>query len=579
MRSVPLFVALAWCLLFPIIARADQHQQLDVAPPKATGVQPLTAKTQELIINIDKEGRYLVAGKMLTIDALVDVLNRAAANDPGRVSVIIRADRRCKFAYVVQAINACTKAKIKDYSVTTRVADDEKKPQPPNVLLILVDDLGYGDLGSYGAKDLDTPHIDRLVRQGMRFSNFYANCPVCSPTRAALLTGRYPDAVGVPGVIRTHAGNSWGLLSKDTVLLPAVLKEAGYRTAMVGKWHLGLGEPNLPNPRGFDFFHGFLGDMMDDYFHHRRQGQNYMRLNGKMIDPKGHATDIFTDWACGWLKEYKHKEPFFLYLAYNAPHSPIQPPKDWLEKYKEKHPDVPQKRARLAAFIEHLDDGIGRVLAALAEAGHTDNTLAIFTSDNGGSLPHGANNGPLAGGKQDMLEGGIRVPMCAVWPGKIKPGSRSDRVALTMDLFPTICETAAADYNENIEGRSILPTLLGKPQPPEDRYLFWVRLEGGRRYHGTPYYAVRHGDWKLLQNDPDEPMRLYNLKDNPIYDLKGDPREQKDVLLAYPAVYRRLKRALDAHIARCVKVPWRPPSGVGPGEIGEPRRTAVKPPN
>jgi arylsulfatase A-like enzyme len=359
------------------------------------------------------------------------------------------------------------------------------------------------------------------------------------------------------------------LLSRDAELLPAVLKKAGYRTAMFGKWHLGLGEPSLPNSRGFDFFHGFLGDMMDDYYDHRRHGQNYMRLNRDVIDPTGHATDLFTDWTCKWLREYKEEKPFSIYLAYNAPHFPIQPPADWLARYKAKHPEVPQKRAKNCAFVEHLDAGIGKVLKTLDQTGRADNTLVIFTSDNGGSLPHAQTNGSLNGGKQDMLEGGIRVPMCAVWPGRIKPGSRSERVALTMDLLPTICEAAGAEFDNTIDGRSILPTLLGKPQPAEDRFLFWVRLEGGRRYQGRPYYAVRHGDWKLLQNDPDEPLRLYNLKD--------DPKEQKDVSREFPSAYRRLKMALDAHIARCAKIPWRPPSGIGPGEIGKPKRRPPEP--
>ena len=435
----------------------------------------------------------------------------------------------------------------------------------PNIVLILVDDLGYGDLSSYGATDLETPHVDRLMERGMQMSDFYANCPVCSPTRASLLSGCYPDAVGVPGVIRTHSRNSWGYLSPKAVLLPAVLKERGYRTAMFGKWHLGLGEPNLPNLRGFDFFHGFLGDMMDDYFHHRRHDVNYMRINRKTIDPEGHATDLFTDWTCQWLETYRGDAPFFIYLAYNAPHSPIQPPEDFLGRYRAKYPNVDQRRAKLAALIEHMDAGIGRVVAQLEATGHKEDTLVIFTSDNGGSIPHGANNGPLVGGKQDMLEGGIRVPMCAVWPGRIEPGSRSDRVALTMDLYPTICEAAGVDFDHAIDGRSILPTLLGKPQPSEDRTLFWVRLEGGRRYQGQRYHCARRGDWKLVQNDASEPLRLYNLAD--------DPKEATDLAERRPEEYRRLKAALDAHIARCAEIPWRLPGGGGPGEIGEAKRS------
>ncbi len=431
--------------------------------------------------------------------------------------------------------------------------------RPPNVLLIMVDDLGYGDLSSYGAKDLGTPHIDRLVERGMRFSHFYANCTVCSPTRASLLTGRYPDAVGVPGVIRTYSADSWGLLSRDAVLLPKLLAAAGYRTAMFGKWHLGLAEPSVPGARGFDHFHGFLGDMMDDYYHHRRSGQNYMRLNGETIDPKGHATDLFTEWTGRWIRDYEGERPFFIYLAYNAPHFPIQPPENWLARYREKHPDVPIKRARNAAFVEHLDDGIGQVMAALQESEHADNTLVIFTSDNGGSLPHAQSNGALAGGKQDMLEGGLRVPTCFVWPGHIAPGSRSGRVAMSMDLLPTICEAAHAKAGPNVDGRSILPTLLGMPQRPEDRYLFWVRLEGNNRYRGKPYYAVRRGDYKLLQNTAFEPFRLFNLAD--------DPKEQHDLAAEQRQKAAELKRALDAHIARCKDVPYRLPDGTGPGEI------------
>ncbi len=417
----------------------------------------------------------------------------------------------------------------------------------PNILMIMVDDLGYGDLSSYGATDLKTPHIDRLVAAGIRFDNFYANCPVCSPTRASLLTGRYPDLVGVPGVIRTHLQNNWGFMPSHAVLLPKLLKPAGYHTAIVGKWHLGLESPNTPNERGFDHFGGYLGDMMDDYYKHRRHGINYMRLNGKEIDPPGHATDLFTDWAIDYVTERsKSKQPFFLYLAYNAPHTPIQPPADWLERVKKREPGMADKRAKLVALIEHMDDGIGKVIAALKACGARDNTLVIFTSDNGGQLSVGANNGPLRAGKQDMYEGGIRVPMCAVWPGRITPGTRSDRVGLTMDLFPTICEAAGASVTHQIDGRSILPTLLGKSQPSEDRFLFWVRREGGH-YGGRAYYATRYGDYKLVQNSPFEPMQLFNLKD--------DPQEQKP-LSSRNRMYQKLFTALRNHIIEAGAVPW-----------------------
>ncbi|HQG49739.1 MAG TPA: sulfatase-like hydrolase/transferase, partial [Sedimentisphaerales bacterium] len=315
----------------------------------------------------------------------------------------------------------------------------------PNILVILVDDLGYGDLSCYGAKDLKSPNIDRLVASGMRIDPFYANCPVCSPTRASLLSGRYPDLVGVPGVIRTNIRDNWGHLSWQAILLPVMLRRAGYHTALVGKWHLGLTSPDTPNERGFDHFHGFLGDMMDDYYDHRRHGINYMRLNENQIDPEGHATDLFTEWAIDYLRQRAGnatQQPFFLYLAYNAPHTPIQPTQEWVEKVRQREPGISDRRAKLVALIEHMDAGIGKVMEALQETGLSENTLVIFTSDNGGQLDVGASNGSLRAGKGDLYEGGIREPMCAVWPGRIEPGLRSDRVALTMDIFPTVCEAA-----------------------------------------------------------------------------------------------------------------------------------------
>lgn len=425
-------------------------------------------------------------------------------------------------------------------------------PSRPNVLVILVDDLGYGDLACYGATDLQSPHIDGLVAGGMRFERFYANCPVCSPTRAALLSGRFPDLVGVPGVIRTDIRDNWGHLSPQAILLPQLLKKAGYDTALVGKWHLGLASPNTPTERGFDHFHGFLGDMMDDYTTHRRHGINYMRLDGDEIDPEGHATDLFTQWAIDYLHQRRtESRPFFLYLAYNAPHTPIQPPAEWVERVKQRETGISDKRAKLVALIEHLDDGIGRVLDALKQTGLGDNTFVIFTSDNGGQLGAGASNGSLRAGKGDMYEGGIREPMCAVWPGRIEPGSHSDRVAMTMDILPTICEAAGVRIDHEIDGESFLPALLGKPQPETDRILFWVRREGGAQYGGRAYYAARQGNFKLLQNTPFEPLRLYNLAE--------DPQEQNPLDDKHP-MYRKLFNALQNHVSKSGAIPWQRPS-------------------
>lgn len=419
----------------------------------------------------------------------------------------------------------------------------------PNIVLILADDLGYGDLSSYGASDMRTPHIDRLMAAGIRFDHFYANSPVCSPTRAALMTGRYPDLVGVPGVIRTHANNNWGYLSPEATLLPQLLKRAGYHTALVGKWHLGLESPNRPHERGFDHVHGFHGDMMDDYYTHRRHGINYMRLNGEVIDPEGHATDLFTQWAVEYIRERaKSDAPFFLYLAYNAPHTPIQPRKEWVEKVKGRQPNISDARARLVALIEHMDAGIGDVIDALKETGAYDNTLVVFVSDNGGQLNVGANNGSLRGGKGTMYEGGIRVPMGALWPGRINPGSRSNRIGLTIDLYPTLTEAAGVKITHYIEGRSLLPTLLGRGQPPEERTLIWVRREGGNAYMGRTIWAVREGGWKLLQNTPTSAFELYNLKE--------DPEERNDLAKENPEKFDEMAARLRAHIQQSGAVPW-----------------------
>ncbi len=437
----------------------------------------------------------------------------------------------------------------------------------PNILVILADDLGYGDLSSYGATDIKSPNIDGLVAAGMRFDCFYANCPVCSPTRASLMTGRYPDLVGVPGVIRTHLADNWGYLLPQAVLLPQMLKRAGYHTALVGKWHLGLASPNTPNERGFDHFHGFLGDMMDDYYNHRRHGFNYLRLNDKEIDPQGHATDLFTQWAIDYLRERSTKsvrvegvppsdrgqdardtrQPFFLYLAYNAPHAPIQPPQEWLDRVKQREPGISERRAKLAALVEHLDAGIGKVLAALKETGLSDNTLVIFTSDNGGQLNLGSLNGPCGRAKATCTKVASASPCVPSGRVRSKSGSRSDRVALIMDLFPTICEAAGVPIEHEIDGRSILPILTGKAQPEEERILFWVRREGGPQYGGRAYYAARQGDFKLLQNSPFEPMELYNLKD--------DPKEQKPLGRKHP-MYNKLFTALQSHITQAGAVPW-----------------------
>ena len=421
--------------------------------------------------------------------------------------------------------------------------------QSPNILLILADDHGYGDLSVHNGPSIETPNLDRIAAGGMRFTRFYANSSVCSPSRASLMTGRFPDRVGVPGVIRTHAQNNWGYFRQDAVTLPSMLKQKDYRTALIGKWHLGLETENHPCRRGFDHFHGFLGDMMDDYYTHLRHDNNYMRRDFDTIVPRGHATELFTEWSVEFLRaQARASSPFFLYLAYNAPHTPIQPPDAWVARVREREPDISPQRAKYIALVEHMDAGIGRVLDTLEETGQLSNTLVIYTSDNGGDMKVGAHNGQLRGQKGDMYEGGIRVPACAMWPGHIPEGHVTEQEAMLMDVFPTACEVAGVPLTHEIEGRSIWQTLQGEKQDFSERILYWLRREGNQRFLGQCQRAVRLGDIKLLHNSPFEPLELYNLA--------TDALETTNVARTEAELFREMSGLFQAETQKAGSVPW-----------------------
>lgn len=422
----------------------------------------------------------------------------------------------------------------------------------PNIVMILADDLGYGDLGCYGAPDTQSPYSDRLAAEGMLFKNFRANSSVCSPSRASFMSGMYPDRAGVPGVIRTHAEDSWGRLSPHLDTLPQLLKTAGYHTALVGKWHLGLESPDLPNDRGFDHFHGFLGDMMDDYYTHRRHDINYMRENKTVIDPQGHATDLFTDWACDYIKNRSQKPdtPFFLYLAYNAPHCPIQPRNDWFEKVRNREPNLAEPRIKILALMEHLDDAVGKVLETLEQTGLAKNTIIVFSSDNGGDIRFASRNGDLRDGKGTMYEGGLRVPCIVRWPGHVPSGTQTDVFATTMDLFPTFLQAAGCEKTpkQTVDGVSLHDVITGQSETLPNRELYFVRREGGDAFFGNTSESVIVNGWKLVHNTPQSPLELFSLN--------NDPSEQNDLKSKQSERFRELRGALQKHIQRGGQVPW-----------------------
>lgn len=422
----------------------------------------------------------------------------------------------------------------------------------PNILIILADDLGYHDVSYYGTKDIRTPNIDMLCKVGMRFDNFYSNSSVCSPTRASLMSGRYPEMVGVPGLIRTTPATNFGYLKPGTILLPQLLKSKNYQTALVGKWNLGFESPNTPNEKGFDLFHGFLDDKMDDYYTHTRHGENFLRLDKEVITPKGHATDLFSEWAVNFINQQANNtNPFFLYLAYTAPHTPIQPKQEWVSMIQKRQPGISEKRAKLLGLIEHMDDGIGKVITSLKKSGKYENTLIIFLSDNGGKLDDLANNGDIRGGKGSMYEGGLRIPAIFVWPETIKAGSSNNDRAVTMDIFPTISQIIRSETNNQLDGISLLDILKNNINSLPERPLFFSRREGNTEFGGHTIQSVIFRNWKLLQNNPFKPYELYNLT--------ADPKEQNNLILSEPEQFKKLQEMLIQQIQKGGSVPWQKP--------------------
>ena len=441
-----------------------------------------------------------------------------------------------------------TKVALIAIALTAEVAGQQPSRQP-NVVFVLADDLGYGDLGSYGQKRIKTPNLDRLAREGMRFTDFYAGSTVCAPSRCVLMTGYHTGHA----LIR---GNSKDNLRPEDITLAEVLQSAGYATGLAGKWGLGHeGSSGVPTRQGFDFFYGYLDQHHAHNYYpaflmrgeHRELLQNVVPGSGDFgsgVASKKvqYSHDLIAAEGLRFIEENKDR-PFFLYLALTTPHANNEAGKQGMEvpdlgPYADT--DWPPAQKGHAAMISRMDADVGRLLDKLKALKLDENTLVLFSSDNG---PHaeGGNdpafndsNGPLRGTKRDLTEGGIRVPMIARWPGKVPAGSTSAFVGCFQDVMPTLAELAGAAQHvpKDIDGLSIVPTLLGKPDTQRQHdYLYWAFYERGSGQ------AARMGKWKAVQQPINTATRLY--------DLASDVGEERDVAGEHPETLAELKKRMD----------------------------------
>ena len=419
------------------------------------------------------------------------------------------------------------------------------QPRRPNLVLIVADDLGYAGVGYQGCKDVPTPNIDSIARNGVQFTDGHVSCPVCSPTRAGLMTGRYQHRFGHefnPGPPAT-ADVKFGLpLSQIT--MADLLKKAGYVTGMVGKWHLGLAPEYHPMKRGFDEYFGFLHGG-HDYLDPKADSTNPILRGTEPVDKEEYLTDAFTREAVAFL-ERRRRDPFFLYLSYNAVHTPMQATQKYLDRFK--NITDPARRTH-AAMLSALDDGVGAVLAKLRETGLEDDTLVIFISDNGGPTPSNtSSNLPLRGYKGQLLEGGHRVPFALQWKRQIKGGQVYRQLASSLDILPTVVAVGGGELPKDrpIDGVDLMPHLTGQKTSAPHQCLVWRQ---GERH------AVRMGDWKLLVEDGGQAQ---------LYDLSKDIGESNDLAAKNPDKVKELSAAFDKWNAEMVPALWK--TGARPGK-------------
>jgi len=417
----------------------------------------------------------------------------------------------------------------------------------PNILYIVADDLGWKDVGFHGS-DIKTPHLDRLAATGARLEQFYAQ-PMCTPTRACLMTGRYPMRYGLQTLV-IPAGYTYGLPT-DEWLLPQVLKEAGYQTAIIGKWHLGHADPKFwPRQRGFDYQYGpMIGEI--DYFTHKEHDTVDWYRDNKKLHEKGYTTTLLGNDAVKLIGAHNPATPFYLYLTFNAPHTPYQATQEYLDQYK--HIADPSRRA-YAGSITAMDDQIGRVLDALAKRGMRDNTIIVFQSDNGGTrnaqfagtgfdlskvkIP--CDNGPYREGKGSLYEGGTRVCALVNWPGRIKPGV-VDGMIHVVDMYPTLAALAGASTSKckPLDGLNVWETISeGKPSP---RTELVYNVEAFRA-------GLRQGDWKLIWRAP-----LPSVTE--LYNIAQDPSEKQNLAAENPDKVAALQKRVNELAAMMAKSP------------------------
>ena len=438
----------------------------------------------------------------------------------------------------------------------------------PHIVVLIADDLGWADVGYHGSR-IRTPHIDRLAREGLELDRFYA-APLCSPTRAALLTGRHPIRYGLGGAV-IAPWHDFGLDPQE-LTLPQALARAGYRhRAAFGKWHLGhLRRRWHPLERGFTHFRGHYNGAVD-YFTHERDGERDWQLDHEPLDQPGYTTDLIAEAASRYILEHAGDGPLLCYVAFNAPHAPFMAPDDVLATYAHlAEPDgSPGLRQVLAAMVTSMDAGIGRILDALEQAGIADDTLVWFLSDNGGTGALLANNQPLRGNKHDVYEGGVRVPSCIRWPARLVGGRRIETPVAAIDVLPTLLQAAglAQHGGKPLDGTGLLDVLGGSAPPPQRELYFFFGQAGPERER----LAVSAPPWKLVLLGPDVRSGPVDSRHSrQLFDLRADPGEVHDLAVEHPAVVEELTRKLVAYRR------LQPAQGVPPHEQG--REGFVPPP-